>query len=87
MFGALALHASLFLSPLGQRIETSQTDLWFRVRGARPTPSDLIIVALDEATYREMDLSHIQPLPRGVIGQLVTAVRDAGAEGCFLDLI
>lgn len=87
MFGALALHASLFLSPLGQRIETSQTDLWFRVRGVRPPPPDLIIVALDEATYREMGLSHIQPLPRGVIGDLVNVVREAGAEGCFLDLI
>lgn len=87
MFGALLFHASLFLSPLGQRVETTQTDLWFRVRGIKPPPPDLIIAALDEATYRELGLSHIQPLPRGLVGDLLDKMREAGATGCFLDLI
>ena len=87
MLGALILHASLFLSPVGQRIEVSQTDVWFRVRGVRPPPSDIIIAALDEATYRELGLSHIQPLSRGLVGDLVTTIAASGAESCFLDLI
>jgi adenylate cyclase len=87
MFGAIALHTSLFLSPFGQQLETSQTDVWFRVRGARPPPSDLILAALDEATYRELGLSHIQPLPRVLIGELLDKIREAGAEACFLDFI
>lgn len=87
MFGALLLHASLFLSPLGQRLETKQTDLWFRVRGIQPPPPDLIIAALDEATYRELGLSHIQPIPRALLGDILDKIREGGAEGCFLDLI
>jgi CHASE2 domain-containing sensor protein len=87
MFGAVVLHAYVFLSPFGQQLETSQTDLWFRVRGVRAPPSDLIIGALDEATYRELGLSQLQPLPRGLIGELIGKLHEAGAEMCFLDFI
>lgn len=87
MSGALVLHGSLFVSPFGQRFEVWQTDLWFRVRGPRPPPSNMIIVALDEPTYRELGLSHISPLPRGTIGELLEKLREGGAEGAFLDFI
>lgn len=87
MLGAVFLHAYLFLSPFGQQLETSQTDVWFRVRGVRPPPPNLLLVSLDEATYRELGLSHLQPLSRGMIAELLEKLSDAGAKACFLDFI
>jgi CHASE2 domain-containing sensor protein len=47
----------------------------------------MLVVALDEPTYRELGLSHIAPLPRGILGELLEKLREGGAEAAFLDFI
>jgi len=84
--GVLAAHTTLFSSVIGQEIELRQTDVWFRLRGAIPTPEQLLIVSIDEDTYGELSLSTLAPLPRGVIADLLEVLARSGASLAIIDL-
>jgi adenylate cyclase len=82
----VVLHALTFLTGAGQRVELKQTDLWFRLRGAIPTPEDVVILSIDENTYRELSLSTLAPLPRGLVAELLEKLAHAGASLAIVDL-
>ena len=54
VFGVMVAHTMLFATVSGQGVELRQTDLWLRLRGAIPAPKELVIVSIDENTYREL---------------------------------
>jgi CHASE2 domain-containing sensor protein len=86
VFGVMVAHTMLFATVSGQGVELRQTDLWLRLRGAIPAPKELVIVSIDENTYRELSLSTLAPLPRGVVADLLEALARSGASLAIVDL-
>jgi len=83
LVGCLAIivvlvHAAVFLSTFGQRMELRQTDLWFQIRGAVAAPKELVIVTIDESTYRELSLSTLAALPRQIVAELLESLARSG---------
>jgi adenylate cyclase len=83
---AVALHSKIFLSTFGQEIELSQTDLWFRLRGVKPPPQEIVVVAMDELTYSELGISTLDPLPRAMIAEMLEALAESGIKLAILDM-
>jgi adenylate cyclase len=90
MVGALAwstvlvqMHMRAQLTPL-DRIESLLLDWRFRISGIAPSPSDLIIVAIDEATVKEVGT---YPLPRFVLAELVRTLAHYKPRALALDLL
>jgi CHASE2 domain-containing sensor protein len=84
--GAAAVHSRLYASNFGEQLELYQSDLWFRVRGTIAPPKEIVIVGIDEATYQELGFSHVKPISRAALGQMVQALSEAGAELAILDI-
>jgi adenylate cyclase len=77
------MHMQAQLTPL-DRIESLLLDWRFRAVGKSPSPSDLIIVAIDEATVKEVGT---YPLPRLVLAQLIQALGRNQPRALALDLL
>ncbi len=57
------------------------------VRGPRPPPDDVVIVAIDESSIKEIGASFNWPWPRHVHGELVRRLNDAGARAIVFDVV
>ncbi len=87
---ALALvfiHISMFNGAVGRFLEPLLIDVWFNIRGSRPTPQQVVIVAIDVDSYYQQDLSFIEPWPRPLITALLEQLKDYGVKGVVLDLL
>ena len=84
--GAVVLHTKLYFSKFGQGLDAFQADVWFRIRGIEAPPSEVALVILDERTYSELSLSHLSPVPRAVLAEVVDRIAEAGASLAILDL-
>lgn len=73
--GVVALVALRILDPL----ELKSYDLRFRLRGPVPPRSDIVIVAMDEATTQRLK-SRLGDLPRSYHAQLIRRLDAAGAR-------
>jgi CHASE2 domain-containing sensor protein len=58
------VHMWLFTGVLGERAEPMAADLWFAARGQLKAPDGVIIVSMDEESYKHVGLSTIEPWPR-----------------------
>ncbi|WP_020186251.1 adenylate/guanylate cyclase domain-containing protein [Methylopila sp. 73B] len=78
---ALAL---IVAGPLGWRLDAPAYDLLSTI--APPAPADdIVVVAIDEPSFAE--IGRQWPWPRALHGQLVTALRAAGARVVGLDIV
>ena len=84
--GFTLLHLAVFLTPFGARSENWLMDRWFGMRGQLPPPEDVIIVAIDEKTYRQLGLSSLEPLPREVHARLLELLGDFRAQKVVFDI-
>jgi adenylate cyclase len=66
------------------RIEAPLVDLRFLLAGPRSPPRDILIVAIDDDTVRELGS---YPLPRGIITMLVTRLAAHRPKALALDLL
>jgi adenylate cyclase len=66
------------------RLESSFADLRFLAAGRRPSPPDVMIVAVDDATAR---LAKTLPLPRPLLAGLVQQLFTMGAKVVALDFL
>jgi adenylate cyclase len=60
------------------------TDLFFHLRGARPTSGRVVIVDIDDQSLASIGQ---WPWPRNVVAELVTAIRGAGARVIGFDIV
>jgi adenylate cyclase len=79
---ALAILSSL---PFGQFLENQTLDLCYRLRPMTPPPSDLLVVAIDEPSFQELDRPW--PWPRRLHAELVRRLSSAGARLIMFDVI
>jgi len=60
-------------------------DLYSSERGSQPPSGDIVIVGIDEESFSE--LNRPWPWPRSWHGQLIMALKNAGAKGIIMDII
>jgi adenylate cyclase len=82
---ACLLIVMLSFSNSGQNLENSALDLFYRLRPASPPPSELLLVAIDEASFQE--LRRPWPWPRSLHAQLINRLAAAGARFIIFDVL
>ena len=62
-----------YLKRIGTFFEMWGMDRWFQFRGPIPAPDDVIVIAIDENSYRELGVSAQKQFPRGAFlsGRLI----------------
>jgi adenylate cyclase len=80
-----AVMGVLSFLPFGQFLENQTLDLCYRLRPAAPPRADLLIVAIDEPSFQELDRPW--PWPRRLHAELVRRLSDAGARLIMFDVI
>lgn len=82
----LGLLAVCFLAtPLGTRLELFLLHGFYQLRGPRQPPSDVVVVAVDDPTYKELGASTNFPLPRKFIAQALETINKADPRVLILD--
>jgi len=71
----------------GENFDFAIHDAFLRTRGKLGTPDSVVVVALDEDTYRNLDLPMDRPLPREVYGRLLKRLADLGAKRVVFDIL
>lgn len=90
-FGAGSLGTVFYLlllaSPWGQALELYTADLWFNLRGAIRPPKDIVIIAMDEASYTGLDVPMDRAWPRSLHAQLLNRLVQLGARRAVFDIL
>jgi len=74
--------------PATAGLESKGLDLLFLLRGNRPVPSDVCVVAVDDDSYWVLGLDNPSvPLPRGFYGKLVSVLAREGARAVAFDML
>ncbi len=83
---ALSVLACIFLlSPWGVSLEQLFYDSLFLFRGVRQTSQQIVIVAIDESSFDELDQQW--PWPRSLHAKLIDSLSQAGAKVIAFDLL
>ena len=81
------LGAALVLWPPTSVLESGGLDLLFLLRGARPVPPDVCVVAIDEDSFFIRELDPGGPWPRQLHGELVRTLAREGARAVAFDVL
>ncbi|HYA41210.1 MAG TPA: adenylate/guanylate cyclase domain-containing protein [Syntrophobacteraceae bacterium] len=82
---SLLLIVPLAFFPLITELENQVLDRFFGIRGARPSPPELLIVGIDEASFQELRLAW--PWPRSLHARLIDRLSAAGARLVIFDVL
>ncbi len=80
------IHFELYSSDFGQRFEPSALDIWFNIRGEIQPPEDVILIAIDEDSYQELELPMDKAWPRAVHARLLRRLAAAGIKRVVFDV-
>lgn len=67
-----------------QRVELTTVDTRFTIRGDQPTPTDVVVVGVDEETFSRLKVQW--PFPRSYHGKVVANLHKAGAKVPAMDI-
>ncbi|MHC1724987.1 MAG: CHASE2 domain-containing protein [Syntrophobacteraceae bacterium] len=84
----LAVYLLLAISTVlnvGQRLENASLDLFYRLEPASPKSGDLLIVGIDELSFKELKMSW--PWPRRVHADLIDRLHSMGARFIVFDVL
>ena len=74
--------------PVTASLETRYgLDLLFKLRGPRPVPGNVCVVAIDDASFVERGLDDKQPWPRGLHAELIRVLKREGARAVAFDVV
>lgn len=76
-----------YRSSWGTAIEMRFLDLWFNCRGPVPPPSDIVVVAMNEESYRTLEFPLNQAWPRSAHVRLLHRLKEAGARRVVFDVL
>lgn len=83
--GAVAVTTALTSLSFFLFFELKGLDLLFTLRGARTPPAEVVVVAIDEPSFAELDRQW--PWPRGLHARLLDSLREAGAKAVGFDIL
>lgn len=71
----------------GEKLEHQLHDPIIRLQGAKPPPKDVVLVALDEATYEQLGLPMDRPIPRMYHAKMLERLAEMGAKRVVFDIV
>ncbi|MCL6639065.1 MAG: adenylate/guanylate cyclase domain-containing protein [Firmicutes bacterium] len=74
----IALVMLTCMAGLWERPELVVYDTWFKLRGPRPAPAEVVVVAMDDRSIRELG---ILPWPRRIHARLIESLKEARVIG------
>ena len=86
-FIVAVLHAQIFSSSWGSRIEPLGLNLWFNLRGPVAPPQDVVIVAMDESSYRVLNVPLDKAWPRDLHVELLKRLHQYGVKRVVMDIL
>ena len=81
------LSGALYQLPWFYNLELTALDLWFQIRGPLTPPKDVVLIAMDEASYDELGLSMNKAWPRSVHADLLDRLAKAKARKVVFDVV
>ncbi len=78
---------ALLVWPRTGILESSGLDFLFLLRGPRPVPAPICVVAIDEDSYWVMNVDPATPWPRALHGDLVRTLAKEGARAVAFDVL
>jgi adenylate cyclase len=84
---AAFLASAIFATGFGDRVELFFHDTWYQVRGARTAPKDVVVVAMDELSYRNLGVSLNKAWPRELHAKLLDKLAEYGAKKVVFDIL
>lgn len=81
------LTALVSTSAVFEDLEFRVSDLWCGLRGAQPAPSKVVVVAIDEPSYRELGVKYGPPWPRALHAKLLRKLKALGAKQVVFDVL
>jgi len=82
-----AVGAALLAWPPSAVLESSGLDILFLLRGPRPAPERICVVAIDDDSYRVRGIDPAGTWPRGLHGELVRMLKREGARSVAFDVL
>jgi adenylate cyclase len=86
-FIATLIHGIVYFSPLGAKVEHYVADAWFTARGKIDSPGSVAIVAIDEQSYRNLNVPLNQPWPRALEAKLLAKLKNYDVKGVVFDIL
>ncbi len=88
-FGAIGVVAALlgilaYATEPFERAELGTVDTRYSIRGSEPAPDDIVVVAIDDVSFSDLDQQW--PFPRSLHGQLIDSLAEAGARTIAYDV-
>jgi len=84
----VALATSIFAgSSLVEDLQFRVSDQWLRLKGAAKPPPGVVVVAIDEPSYRELNASFDKPWPRAFQAKLLRRLKALGAKKVAFDVL
>jgi len=71
---------------LESKLNFGTMDLFFRIRGERPPPKDVIIVSLDEETFDKLNANNSPVLPRQYLAEALENIAKDSPKKVIVDL-
>jgi CHASE2 domain-containing sensor protein len=75
------------VTPLFDDLEFRVSDLWLQIRGRQAPPPGVVVVAIDEASYRELGVQYGPPWPRLLHAKLLERLKSLGAKRVAFDVL
>ena len=84
----IGLCSSLILSTsIVRDLEFRVSDQWIKVRGRVAPPPHIAVIAIDEPSYRELNVSFDKPWPRALHAKLLRKLRELGVQRVGFDIL
>lgn len=81
------LHLQVFASQLGARVEPWVLDTWFNLRGVDEPPDEIALIAMDESSYRVLELPLDRAWPRAMHAKMLKRLAELGVKKVVMDII
>ncbi len=81
----LTVIAAVVYCTFGMRLDLYSLECFFSLRGPRTPASEVVVVAIDDASYQAVDASTNYPLPRRVLAEALESIQRANPKLLILD--
>lgn len=85
--GIGVLSSLILATSLVEDLEFRVSDQWMRLRGREAPPPKVVVVAIDEPSYRELKASFDKPWPRSLHTKLLNRLKEFGAKRVAFDIL
>ena len=81
------MYLILYDGGIFEQIEMAVLSERFQLRTPKPPPDEIVIVSVDDTTYRGLGLSYLKPVPRLYHTQLINRLRELGVKRVAFDFV